>query len=185
MLTRCSITATVLVAGLALQAAAQRPAYPIVQEIHVDQSCRLIVALAQPVTPDKPDKDSGSNSPKRTRLKKDPVICHLENVNSSEHREEAIVGNELRRNRVEIEEQEFVLQNIASDPVIFVVEQPVAKGWEVDSDPQPTEMVGTTALFRVHAAPGEIVHLHVGERHTTPLRTKVIRAATPVGAARG
>jgi hypothetical protein len=182
MLTRCSITATVLVAGLALQAAAQRPAYPIVQEIHVDQSCRLIVAPAQPVTQ---GQDSGSNSHKRTRLKKDPVICHLESVNSSEHREEAIVGNELRRNRVEIEELEFVLQNIASDPVIFVVEQPVAKGWEVDSDPQPTEMVGTTALFRVHAAPGEIVHLHVGERHTTPLRTKVIRAATPVGAARG
>jgi hypothetical protein len=45
--------------------------------------------------------------------------------------------------------------------------------------------VGTTALFRVNAAPGEIVHLHVGERHTTPLKAKAIRTTTPTGSARG
>ena len=188
MLTRRSfpvflgLSAAIVLAALGSRlAAGQRPAYPIVQEIHVDQKCRILPAPAQPVTP---DTNSGA-SQKKTRPIKDPVVCHLESIHGSEHREEAIVGNELLRNRVEVEEQEFVLQNISADPVVFVVEQPVIQGWQVDSDPQPTAIVGTTALFRVNAAPGEIVHLHVGERHTTPLKAKAIRTTTPAGSARG
>lgn len=53
----------------------------------------------------------------------------------------------------------YLLQNVTAEPVIFVVEQLVSEGWQVDSDPQPTEMVGATALFRVHAQPGETVRL--------------------------
>lgn len=148
-----------------VQAGAQRPAYPIVQEIHVDGDCRLLVAPADLV------------AKKKARYERDPVICHIESPNSSEHTEEMIVGNELHRSRVAVQEHEFVLQNIAAAPVIFVVEQPVNKGWQIDSDPQPEQLVGDVALFRVHAQPGEIVHLHVGERHTTPMKTKIIPAS--------
>jgi len=151
-----------------VQAGAQRPAYPIVQEIHVDGDCRVLVAPADLA------------SKKKARYERDPVVCHIESPNSSEHVEEAIVGNELHRSRVAVQEHEFVLQNIAAAPVIFVVEQPVNKGWQIDSDPQPEQMVGQIALFRVHAQPGEIVRLHVGERHTTPMKTKVIPASISV-----
>jgi hypothetical protein len=44
----------------------------------------------------------------------------------------------------------------------------------VDSDPQPAEMEGSTAVFRVYAEPGEIVRLHVGVRRTTELKPKTI-----------
>ena len=164
--------AAVIALGIASQprAAAQRPAYPIVQEIHVDGECRLLLAPADVATG------------KKARPQRDPVVCHIESPHNSEHMEEAIVGNELHRSRVAVQEHEFVLQNIAAAPVIFVVEQPVTKGWQIDSDPQPEQIVGTIALFRVHAQPGEIVHLHVGERHTTALKTKVIRNATPAPA---
>jgi hypothetical protein len=159
-------------------ASAQRPAYPIVQEIHVDGNCRLLPA---------PSPEPAVR--KKQRPIKDPVICHVESPHTSEHMEEAIVGHELHRDRVEIAEQEFVLQNIAADPVIFVVEQPVAKGWQIDSDPLPAsiEEIGDSggrhpakaaiALFRVHAQPGEIVRLHVGERHAIALKPKVIAAS--------
>jgi hypothetical protein len=80
----------------------------------------------------------------------------------------------MLRREVEVDEQEYVLQNVTMKPVAFVVEQPVAKGWTVDSDPQPTEMQGATAIFRVHAEPGEIVRLHVGVRRTTELKPKPI-----------
>jgi len=153
------------------QSTPPRPEYPIVHEIHVDQECRLLLASASP--------DPGV---KKAKLERDPVICHLESVNNSQHMEEAIVGDELRRSRVTIEEQEFVLQNISSDRTVFVVEQPVAPGWMVDSDPRPAEMVGSmkeqTAIFRVYAEPGQIVRLHVGLRHAVPLKTKIIQAST-------
>jgi hypothetical protein len=118
---------------------------------------------------------------KKPRFKKDEIVCHLETENRSEHEEDAVVGSERRRNRVHIEEQEYVLQNVTAAPEMFVVEQPVRKDWRVDSDPQPVEVraaeSGSVAVFRVHAEPGEVVRLHVGVRHTTPLKTKVIRAS--------
>jgi hypothetical protein len=48
--------------------------------------------------------------------------------------------------------------------VAFVVNQPLPKGWRIDSDPQPIDLQGSTATFRVIAEPGQIVRLHVGER---------------------
>ncbi len=122
--------------------------------IYVDRRCALL-------------PDPASTGKKKPRL--DPVICHLETINHSSHREETQVGNELERRNVDIEEQEYVLQNVTTKQIVFVVEQPVAKGWTVDSDPQPTEMQGTTAIFRVYAQPGEIVRLHVGVRRTKTL----------------
>jgi hypothetical protein len=58
---------------------------------------------------------------------------------------------------------------VTTDPNTFVAEQFVPQGWVVDSDPQPTEIAGTTASFRVYAQPGEIVRLHLGLRLTSPL----------------
>ena len=144
-------------------AAARIPYSPFL-EIHVDDRCHIL-----------PDPDHPLPG-KKPRPHTDPVICHLEGIASSAHMEESIVGHELRRNWIDITEQEYVLQNIAEDPVIFVVEQYVPPGWVVDSDPQPKQMSGQTAIFLANAKPGEIVHLHVGLRHTKPLRTKQIKA---------
>ena len=129
--------------------------------IYVDQRCALLPDPAAPAT-------------EKNKPRWDPAICHLETINHSTHREEAVVGVEMLRRNVEVNEQEYVLQNVTMKPVAFVVKQPVPKGWRVDSDPQPTEMEGTTAVFRVHAEPGEIVRLHVGVRHTTELKPKTI-----------
>jgi len=159
----------------AAQRPAVRPAYPIVHEIQVDGNCRVMPDPAQPA----PRGDDKSKS--TPRFREDPLVCQIESVHNSEHVEEMIVGNELRRNRINVEEQGYALQNITPNRVVFVVEQPVKKDWRVDSDPQPTEVCetnkGSLAVFRVWAEPGEIVRLHVGVRHTTPMKTKLIRTS--------
>jgi hypothetical protein len=116
------------------------------KEIHVDQNCHIL-----------PDK------------KTNPVICHLESVLTSSHPEETIHEGVAGHSMVNIAEQEYLLQNVTGEPVIFVVEHHVPKGWSVDSDPQPTEIHGTKAVFRVGADPGQIVRLHVGLRHAIPV----------------
>jgi len=140
---------------------AARIPYSAFKEVHVDQQCHI---LPYPGSP-----DAGKSKP---RLRKDPVLCHLESENASQHLEDTVVGEELHQNLVSIREHEFVLQNVTPEPRWFVVEQFVPKGWVVDSDPQPSEMDGATALFRVYAEPGQIVRLHVGVRHTRPLHAK-------------
>ncbi len=129
--------------------------------IYVDERCALL-----PI-PSAPPKD-------KLKPRWDPAICHLETINHSEHREEAEVGAEMLRRKVEVSEQEYVLQNVTMKPVAFVVKQPIPKGWRVDSDPQPAVIEGTAAVFRVYAGPGEIVRLHVGVRRTTELRPKTL-----------
>jgi hypothetical protein len=153
---------------------AARAPYSPFKDIHVDQDCHIL--------PDPAHRDA---TRKRPRLRKDPVICHLESVLSSNHMEETIAGNEVRRSYVSIAEQEYVLQNVTTGPAIFVVEESVPQGWVVDSDPQPAEMNGATAVFRVQAQPGEIVRLHVGLRHAKPLRVKIIKTSplAPAGSA--
>ncbi|MGA2890250.1 MAG: hypothetical protein ABSE51_19570 [Terracidiphilus sp.] len=141
-----------------------RAPYSAFKEIHVDQQCRLL-----------PYPALQSDVKKKPHLRKDSTICHLEAIASSEHMEETIVGNEMRRNWISITEQEYVLQNVTAETRQFVVEQFVPQGWQVDSDPQPTEIAGTMALFRVNAEPGEIVRLHVGLHHAKPLHTKLLK----------
>lgn len=116
------------------------------KEIRVDQNCRIL--------------------PGRMA---DPTICRLESVLTSSHPEEMIREGVTRRSEVYIAEQEYLLQNVTGEPVIFVVEQLVPKGWKIDSDPQPTEVQGTKAVFRVGADPGQMVRLHVGLRHAIPV----------------
>jgi hypothetical protein len=143
--------------------APHRRPYSPYKEFHVDQKCRL---LPDPLVP-APER-------KKPHLHYDPVICHLETVAHSEHMEETVVGNELQRSWITIREQEYVVQNIATDQAIFVVHQFVPAGWLVDSDPQPSEVDLRDAIFRVYAQPGQIVRLHVGLRHVSPLKTKQI-----------
>jgi hypothetical protein len=128
------------------------------KEIHVDQGCHILQ-----------DQVSGGKGIAGLSLRTDPVVCHLESVNTSNHIEETIRDGVTQRNAVTISEQEYLLQNVTAQPVIFVIEHLVPKGWQVDSDPQPTEMSGSTAVFRVNAEPSQIVRLHVGERHATPI----------------
>jgi hypothetical protein len=93
---------------------------------------------------------------------RDDAICHLESVLSSHHIEEKITDGERSRFFVRVAEQEYVVQNPTDKPTVFIVRHHVPENWTVDSDPQPTSMDGSTALFRVNAEPGQRVRLHVG-----------------------
>jgi hypothetical protein len=122
-------------------------------QIYVNEDCGIYPGLVVPIT-----------LRKRPSAWFDPAICHVESVHSSEHREEKAVGTELTRSDVEVNEQEFVLQNVTMKPAIFAVVVELPKGWKVDSDPQPTEMQGDLAIFRVHAEVGETYSSRVGGR---------------------
>lgn len=148
----------------AVHPAVARTLYSQFKQIHVDQDCGLLPDPAQQV----PGK-------KKLRPRHDFVICHVEGPTDSEHMEEMIEGNERLRNWVSIHEQTYVLQDVTTDPVTFVVEQAVPKGWVVDSDPQPVQIEGAIALFLVNAQPGQTVQLHVGLRHAKPLKTKMLK----------
>jgi len=139
----------------------RRPTPTVV--IHVTRDCGLL--------PDPASISPGDD----LQLAYNPDLCHLETVLHSEHREESVVGNELHTSKVEIREQEYVLQNLSEAPAIFVVEHLVPKNWEVDSDPQPALHAGDYAIFQVHAAAGEVVRLHVGMRHVSHQHTKRIK----------
>jgi hypothetical protein len=114
------------------------------KEVHVDQRCHVLQDQIHGVT--------------GLSLRTDDAICHLESVHTSQHVEES-VANGTKRRLVTVSEQEYMLQNVTAEPVVFVVEQAVAKDWHIDSDPPPAEMMGLTALFRVEAQPGQIVRL--------------------------
>jgi hypothetical protein len=93
----------------------------------------------------------------------------FESVHASHHVEEALRDGVRLRNKVRVVEQEYLLQNVTSAPVTFVVEHVLPDDWKVDSDPQPVKVVDNTAFFRVNAEPGQIVRLHVGDRHADPI----------------
>jgi hypothetical protein len=47
-------------------------------------------------------------------------------------------------------------------PTEFLVGHDVPESCIVDSDPQPSSMDGSTAVFRLNAEPGQKVRLHFG-----------------------
>ena len=47
----------------------------------------------------------------------------------------------------------------------MVIEHPIRQNYVLDSDPKPEETTPTLYRYRVNAAPGETVRLHVGEHH--------------------
>lgn len=132
-------------------------------KVYVNQNCGLLADLSP-----------APNGKEKAEIGYDPAICHVEGAANSQHQEEKTLGDELARSHVDIREQEFVLQNITMKPVVFYVLVLVPKGWVVDSDPQPKEMRDDVAVFEAHAAEGEIVHLHVGIRHTRELKPKAL-----------
>ena len=164
-----SAAASLGASGLQATGAQQAPVRPAyhrlpgvgLKEIRVDERCRILL-----------DEPAGFKG--KAKGRKDDVICHLESQRSSNHVEKTVVDGAPMRSSVTIEEQEYVLQDVTDEPVTFVVEQPVSQDWQVDSDPQPTNMVGNIAEFRVIAQPGQTVRLHVGLRHakTKPLKVK-------------
>ncbi len=72
----------------------------------------------------------------------------------------------LTERTVEIAEREYLVRNAAADKRTVLVEQPRRAGWELDSEVKPEETTDAAYRFRVIAAPGETVRLHIGERHT-------------------
>ena len=93
---------------------------------------------------------------------RDEAICHLESVLSSHHIEEKITEGARSRFLVRVAEQEYVVQNPTDKPAVFIVRHDVPEHWKVDSDPQPSSMDGSTAVFLLNADPGQRVRLHVG-----------------------
>jgi hypothetical protein len=134
-----------------------QPQSPL-KEIHVDRKCKILL--------DESDALAGLTE---ADLRNDHAICHLESVLTSHHVEEALRDGAMLRNNVTVKEQEYLLQNITSEPVTFVVEHVLPDDWNVDSDPQPVKTVDNKAFFRVNADPGQIVRMHVGEHHADPI----------------
>lgn len=136
------------------------PAPPPAQlkEIHVDRKCGILL--------EESDALSGLTE---ADVQNDHAICHLESVFTSHHVEEALRDGVMQHNNVSVKEQEYLLQNITAEPVTFVVEHVLLDGWEIDSDPQPVRIVDNKAFFRVNAAPGQIVRMHVGEHQSNPI----------------
>jgi hypothetical protein len=135
-----------------------------VREIHVNQDCLILQDVVDGVrgvmVPGAQAVSGGET---------DLAVCHLESKLSSNHVKGEVVHGAVQRSVVVVNEQEYLLQNEFQQPVVFVVEQPVADGWTVNSAPGPTKMEGKVAMFRVTAQPGQIVRLHVGEQHVIPL----------------
>jgi len=71
----------------------------------------------------------------------------------------------LNIHHADVSEVTYVIHNAAADRRTIVLEHPVVKGFTLDSDPKPTETTPTVYRFRVEAAPGETVRLHVGGEH--------------------
>jgi hypothetical protein len=67
--------------------------------------------------------------------------------------------------RAEVREVTYVIHNAATTTRTIVLEHPVQQGFTLDSDTKPEETTPTVYRFRVSAAPGETVRLHVGVKH--------------------
>jgi hypothetical protein len=134
------------------------PVQPPLKEIHVDRSCKILQ-----------DESDALSDYTEEGLRNNHAICHLESVHTSHHVEEALRNGLRLRNKVTVVEQEYLLQNVTAAPVTFVVEHVLPDDWKVDSDPEPVKVVDNTAFFRVNSEPGQIVRLHVGDRHADPI----------------
>lgn len=122
------------------------------QQIVVDDSCRVL-------------------APATGVFQTNPDLCRLDGmgVHRSSHVAAKETAGVIQHRNVEVAEQTYLLQNVHSEPVVFVVVQKVPDGWHIDSDPQPKAIKGDIAVFRANAEPGQTVRLHVGMAHETPL----------------
>lgn len=133
---------------------AQQSAAP--NEFRVDAACRIYETAPSPKGPVE-------------HIYKDRGICAVDPMHSSSRTETEITTAGHRRTNVRIQEHTFALHNPTREPAVFVLEQGVPKGWQIDSDPRPESEApsgkGTIATYRLHAAPGQTVELHVGMRN--------------------
>lgn len=129
-------------------------------EIHVDEKCRI-----HEVAP--------HSEGLKQHVYTDRGICSVSGDRVSEREETDVDDNKRVHMYVTIREHTFALHNPNDDPVTFVVGQRVPKGWQVDSDPQPSSLNGAEATFLVVVAPGETANLHVGERKPPALSREV------------
>jgi hypothetical protein len=136
------------------------PAQPPVsiREIHVGQDCALWLD----------ESDALSGAIDMNHLDKF-ATCRLEGIHTSHHTVGASIAGVTQHSDVTIAEQEYLLQNLSSAAVRFVIEHPLPEDWTIDSDPQPVKIADNKAYFLVQAEPGQIVRLHVGERHVEPI----------------
>ena len=72
----------------------------------------------------------------------------------------------LTEKTLEVAEREYLVHNAAPETRTVIVEHPRHSGWDLDSDPKPTETTPSLYRFRVVTQSNETVRLHVGERHT-------------------
>jgi hypothetical protein len=131
------------------------PAAHAQSEIHVDHHCRIYAR----------DRTSPTQPYGHPTLHRDTTVCRLESVFHTRHYDEVVDQGTVKRTRVEIREQMYVLHNITPTPAVFIVDHPLPRGWQIDSTPAPTLVADDLATFRVVAQPGETIRLHVGERH--------------------
>jgi hypothetical protein len=143
-----------LLAAAASATAQAAPADPSShwQQIYVDDHCQVL------------DASSGT-------FAANADVCHLDGmgVHRSSHVAAKEVDGIVHHSLVNVAEQTYLLQNIHDQPVVFVVAQQVPDGWHIDSDPQPVTQKDGVAIFRVIAQPGQIVRLHVGAAHESPI----------------
>jgi hypothetical protein len=141
-----------LLAGSSSLTAQSAGSAPTGRQIYVDDHCQVLA--------------SGSS-----HFQADADVCHFDGagMQRSTHLAAKQVDGIRQHTLVNIAEQTYMLQDIEPEQVVFVVAQQVPEGWHVDSDPQPVQVKNNVAIFRVTAQPGQIVRLHVGVAHETPI----------------
>jgi hypothetical protein len=127
---------------------------PNLQEVNVDDNCRVLVS----------DRDNAAGHFGHPHYREDSNVCHLESIHHTDMYEENLDNGVLKRTRVQVDEATFVLKDVSPDPVAFLVHQRLFHGGHIDSNPQPDVVAENVATFRVYAKPGEVIHLHVGQR---------------------
>jgi hypothetical protein len=152
-MSRSPLAAATLLA--ALPAFAAQAPNPAPFEIYIDGQCR--VYTQKPPTPSHPNPKAAFHF--------DDHVCHFESEHTSTRWDYIPNGTGTpKATNVTIVEHEYILTNPMAQPVTFVVGQFVPKNWTIDSDPQPTEITNSIAMFRVIAQPGQTVRLHVGAK---------------------
>ena len=97
----------------------------------------------------------------------DAVRVSTESALDSRHLQQVTVHQGvMKTSNREIAEITYVVHNSGISPRMVIVEHVRRHGWELDSDTQPAETTPNAYRYRVAAAPGETIRLHVGERHT-------------------
>jgi hypothetical protein len=128
---------------------------PPVDEIHVDERCRIYSQ----------DRANPSGTFNKPSFRADTAICFLKGDKKSEHWEQTLYDGVVKRTKVHIHERNYVLHNPTNQTIAFILDSSLPDGWVIDSVPQPQSVEDHMATFRVYARPQETITLHIGSRH--------------------